>query len=96
MEIFAATTTLAQWYVVLCVVYLVGYWLVTALKHKAKPHQDSFFALGGAGLSLWSAMQVGGGAAGYTLLFFAAVFATGALMVAQSVATRARKQAALI
>ena len=51
MEIFAATTTLAQWYVGLCAVYLVGYWLVSFMRCKAKPHRDSLFALGGAALA---------------------------------------------
>ena len=95
MEIFAATTTLAQGYVGLCAVYLVGYWLVSFMRCKAKPHRDSLFALGGAALALWQAKQLGGGTAGYMLLFFAGLFATGALMVAQAVASKARVQAAL-
>ena len=73
----------------------MGYWLVTFTRFKAKPHLDSLLALGAMAVALWQGAQIGDCPVGYGLLFAACIFVTGAIMVAESVATKAKAQAAV-
>ena len=95
MEIVAALSFIAQWYVSVGAVYLVGSWLLTYMRFKVKPHRDSLLSIGVAAVALWVAKQRVDDPMVYGLLFLASIAATAAIMVAGSVASKAKARAAI-
>ena len=95
MEIVAALSISVQWYVSVGAVYLVGCWLLTYMKFKAKPHRDSLLSIGVAAVALQVAKQMRDDPMVYGLLFLAGIAATAAIMVAGSVASKAKARAAI-
>lgn len=92
MNYFAAFSLLAMYYASVSSLYLMFYWVLTFVRFKARPHRDSFLALGMAVFALWQSAQAGDSTGGYVLLFFACLFVTGAIMVAGAVVNKARTQ----